>query len=170
MGLPLAGKKVGVLINYLGEARPERYCRISSFLSFAKPCGLEEAGEEGRWWILWGKREKQWWLHCQWCTRFYWFNSIQLLAPSKADQWCGRGLQWGTRPGRDVGTHTQRHRLPSNMRIVMTIMMPELILDAIVCRMIYDYISYILHWPPLPILPNRWIWRQKCVNWQHLVT
>ena len=27
----------------------------------------------------------------------------------------------------------------------MTILMPELILDAIVCRMIYDYISYILH-------------------------
>ena len=35
------------MINYLGEARPDRYCRISSFLSLAKPCGLEEAGRDG---------------------------------------------------------------------------------------------------------------------------
>ena len=53
----LKGKKVNIgitkagkwsVINYLGEARPERYCRISSFLSLAKPCGLlEKAGKEG---------------------------------------------------------------------------------------------------------------------------
>ena len=133
MGLPLAGKKVGVLINYLGEARPERYCRISSFLSFAKPCGLEEAGEEGRWWILWGKREKQWWLQWQWYSiLLIQFNSIVGTFKGWPVVWTWIAVRYSARErcrnshstssfafkhedcddNFDAGTHTRRHCLP----------------------------------------------------------
>ena len=38
--------------HYLGDASPERYWRISSFLSFAKPCGLGGGGD--------GKMKRGW--------------------------------------------------------------------------------------------------------------
>ena len=40
-------------------------------------------------------------------------------SPSKAGQWCAHGSQWGIRQGRDGGTHTQRHRLPSIVKSII---------------------------------------------------
>ena len=117
------------MINYLGEARPDRYCRISSFLSLAKPCGLEEAGREGHWWSLWWKKMKMRPISDAGIDGIYdvdgtaganndnnWFKSF--WSPSKVARWCARGWQWGTRPGRGGGTHTRRHRSPSFVIII----------------------------------------------------